>query len=132
MAQVDLAACSLAVGAAPVGCDWCGRPLLRNRRRWCSALCVSLFRRNHLWTSAREAALSRDRFACVRCGSKDGLEVNHIVPLAYSSRHRANPRAASCAHHMDNLETLCHSCHVETTNDQRAKGLIAPLPRKVR
>lgn len=29
-----------------------------------------------------------------------------------------------CAHHQDNLEVLCHACHVEATARQRAAGLF--------
>jgi hypothetical protein len=37
------------------------------------------------------------------------LEVNHRVPV------RGRDRSMSCAHHVDNLETLCRPCHnVET------------------
>jgi len=40
------------------------------------------------------------------------LEVNHIVPADGSHAD------ISCAHHLDNLETLCHRCHAETTAAQ--------------
>jgi 5-methylcytosine-specific restriction endonuclease McrA len=40
------------------------------------------------------------------------LEVNHIVPA--DGAHAE----VSCAHHLDNLETLCHRCHAETTAAQ--------------
>lgn len=67
--------------------------------------------------------MQRDGYACVRCGSKNDLEVNHIYPLGATERtgHRF---AESCEHHLDNLETLCHNCHLEATRQQRAEGLI--------
>lgn len=76
---------------------------------------MSRFRVNHVWRFAREAAL-RAQPACVTCGSMEALEVNHIVPLAGRSRRE------SCAHHQSNLEVLCHDCHVDVTNEQRAVG----------
>jgi hypothetical protein len=42
------------------------------------------------------------------------LEVNHVVPCI--GKHGQ----LSCAHHLDNLETLCLSCHRTVTSAQRA------------
>lgn len=41
------------------------------------------------------------------------LEVNHIFP------RRGRGYANSCAHHLENLETLCRQCHQMVTNVQR-------------
>jgi 5-methylcytosine-specific restriction endonuclease McrA len=150
----------------------CNAPLPPRRRRWCSDRCVSaayeVAWENHYWGSARDAALERDGYKCVRCGA-DGavpqgerdaigpmpdfpadlkprdrntfahsdagrvlrerlsawrdaweglrlrfrLEVNHIVPA--NGAHGV----VSCVHHLDNIETLCHPCHVKVTNAQR-------------
>ena len=120
---MDLHRCSLAAAAAPVGCDWCGKLLGGRQQRWCGALCVAAFRKNHLWTYARKAAIRRDG-GCVRCGSHNGLEVNHKVPLASISSFDGNRGKASCVNHLDGLETLCHDHHVEETRRQRAAGLI--------
>jgi 5-methylcytosine-specific restriction endonuclease McrA len=45
--------------------------------------------------------LERDRHACTKCGSTDGLEVHHVIPAA-----------AGGATSLENLETLCVSCHL--------------------
>ena len=45
-------------------------------------------------------------------------EVNHIVPVNGDRQH------FSCANHLDNLEALCHVCHLAVTAEQRAAGLI--------
>ncbi len=119
----ELRACSLAAAAAPFGCDWCGKPLAGRKQRWCSALCVAAYRNNHLWTYARKAAVRRDR-GCVVCGSHNGLEVNHIRPLGSVKWFDGNRGRASCLHHLDGLETLCHQHHVEVTRRQRSEGLI--------
>lgn len=67
----ELKRCPLAVGPFPPDarrCDWCGEGLAGRRRRWCSDACSSAYSVNHAWTSARAAALRRDR-VCQRCGS---------------------------------------------------------------
>lgn len=48
-------------------CAWCGTPLPKARRRWCSDECGDTWAQNHSWTSVRYAALVRDRHSCVRC-----------------------------------------------------------------
>lgn len=41
------------------------------------------------------------------------LEVNHVIPVrGQRARH------GSCLNHLDNLETLCHDCHVPETRLQ--------------
>ncbi len=53
------------------------------------------------WRSARRAALSRDHEACVACGSvRKRMEVHHVVPFSLVLRHE-----------LENLITLCGSCH---------------------
>jgi 5-methylcytosine-specific restriction endonuclease McrA len=107
----------------PGECDRCGKKLVGRQTRWCSdrtwgggSKCARLFHevfeRNHDWNDARKAALKRDRNRCVKCGSTDRLEVNHIVPREGRGYGRG------CWHHLDGLETLCHDCHVETTRQQ--------------
>lgn len=59
---------------------------------------------NHYWGSSREAAKKRDGYACVKCGSEERLEVNHIDP-------RWGLNGSGCQHHQDNMETLCKRHH---------------------
>lgn len=129
-----LAACSLAPPLADGACAWCAAPLPPRRRTWCSDRCGETFWANHWWSVARRTAKRRDRYRCARCGhrppkrpARSGyrthaaylaamrawraakrtvrLEVNHIVPCV--GKHGM----LSCAHHLDNLETLCPPCH---------------------
>lgn len=128
----------------PGKCDKCAASLPPRRRRWCSDECARGFyheaARNHDWPVAREAALHRDGHRCVRCGANSQppreeidalrtaargghasydalyrryqLEVNHKVACMGQHAER------SCAHHLDNLETLCATCHKRTTAEQ--------------
>ena len=48
----------------------------------------------------RQEVLRRDGGTCVRCGSRDGIEFDHIVPVARGGTHEPN-----------NLQLLCRSCH---------------------
>lgn len=51
------------------------------------------------------------------------LEVNHIEPRVGAGY------SAGCWNHLDNLETLCHRCHVRvTTNQGRARRGLPPVP----
>ena len=111
--------------AAQVGnCAWCGKELARTKsgaihktRTFCSPAHRALFSMNHRWNWARDKALARDKHACVRCGSTEHLEVNHIHALADQG---IKGYAFGCHHHIDNLETLCREHHVEVTKQQRA------------
>ena len=103
------------------------------------------YNKNHYWGQARFEALQRDDYKCVKCSwpevidhsiclegktpkhnrndtwcykcrrttSSGPLEVNHIIP------RNGNKEDNSCFHHLDNLETLCHACHVKVTRVQR-------------
>jgi len=53
------------------------------------------------WQRTRELVKRRDGFACVDCGATKQLEIHHKIKL----RFVANP------YEMENLETLCISCH---------------------
>jgi 5-methylcytosine-specific restriction enzyme A len=53
------------------------------------------------WKAARTAARRRDGDRCRQCGSTQGLEVHHIVPIAEGGNRFA----------LSNLATLCGSCH---------------------
>lgn len=55
---------------------------------------------NKEWRAVRAEALERDGRKCVLCGSTDRVQVHHIIPYRYSKSHDIN-----------NLTTLCRSCH---------------------
>jgi 5-methylcytosine-specific restriction endonuclease McrA len=132
-----LAACPLYPPPVEGRCGACGEPLSGRRTRWCSRACAASWRTNHIWTYARRAARTRDRNTCKECGTKRPskpsrrhvtgeayaiaraaydavpMEVNHRVALDGVLRSHAG-----CAHHLENLETLCAPCHKRRTAAQ--------------
>lgn len=73
--------------------------------------------RDKRWPPLRLAAKRRDGWACVECGSRHRLEVDHIDAV----RDRPD-RAFDLA----NLQTLCGSCHARKTRIE--VGLAPPNP----
>lgn len=60
------------------------------------------------WHQAREQALERDERKCVKCSSEEDLEVDHICEQADGG-----------SNYLDNLQTLCKSCHNDKTAESR-------------
>ena len=64
----------------------------------------------------REAVLERDGFKCVRCGSDDHLQADHILPQSLGGPHI-----------IENLRTLCRKCNAgrPVSGDALIKDLAA-------
>lgn len=62
------------------------------------------------WLSVREEVLERDDFQCKHCGltEKEALERGHGLNV-----HHVDPYAESQDNSLDNLITLCQSCHLK-------------------
>lgn len=111
----------------PGVCDAHGTPLTGRQTRWCSSSCAYVLTLQHDWNAARRAVVARDGNKCVSCGKpgdvnhllRSTLEVNHIVPRV------GKGYGWGCWNHHDNLETLCHDCHVKVTNAQAAERRAA-------
>jgi 5-methylcytosine-specific restriction endonuclease McrA len=71
---------------------------------------VSSFHQDARWRGLRLQAKRRDGWRCVRCGSRVGLEVDHVEPRA---------RRPELALVLDNLQTLCRSCHIDKTRAEQ-------------
>ena len=59
-----------------------------------------------LWKKTRSEVLKRDHYTCQNCGNKERLEVHHITPYRISKDNSLN-----------NLVTLCKSCHLKAENN---------------
>ncbi len=113
-------------------CGACGAALTGRRTCYCSSECSDLYGANHFWGEARRAAIRRDEGKCRRCGEDAELRVYYSTRFGTSS-YRQGPSAEvnhivprdgagygnGCHNHQDNLETLCHKCHLLTTAEQR-------------
>jgi group II intron reverse transcriptase/maturase len=63
------------------------------------------------WAELRLAVLERDGYCCTRCGRTTKLHIHH----RRSRRHGGS-------NEMDNLQTLCGRCHMQTTAWGRPRG----------
>ncbi|MFJ9771807.1 HNH endonuclease [Kitasatospora sp. NPDC101157] len=60
------------------------------------------------WSSRRARTLARDRFRCQRCGAREALEVDHLIPVSRGGSWK-----------LENLWVLCRSCHRSKTHGDR-------------
>jgi len=72
------------------------------------------------WQSKRELVLDRDGFECQQCG-KPEIEVEslHI--------HHKRPVSEGGSHELQNLSTMCESCHYEHHAEDRRNGTLADV-----
>lgn len=73
--------------------------------------------RSKRWPALRYAAKRRDGWACVQCGDKHRLEVDHIKPV------RTHP---GLAFDLGNLQTLCGACHARKTRLECGHPSLSP------
>lgn len=72
------------------------------------------------WAQVRIKALTRDGYACVKCGKRGRLEVDHIVPVA----------RGGLPYDLDNLQTLCRPCHFAKTAKELQRLNRDSLPQE--
>jgi len=77
-------------------------------------------RKNPRWNAVRYLAKKRDGFRCTECGNPRRLEVHHV------KRVKDYPELA---YELDNLKTLCTSCHSRITKIECGFG-CNPIPGK--
>lgn len=63
------------------------------------------------WKIARNKALIRDSLQCVKCSSREHLEVDHIEEL----------KDNGAKYDLANLQTLCRRCHAIKTQRENKK-----------
>ena len=61
------------------------------------------------WAKVRVQVLDRDGWACVKCGHKGRLEVDHITPL----------EDGSPLYELSALQSLCRTCHFLKSQGER-------------
>jgi DEAD/DEAH box helicase domain-containing protein len=75
------------------------------------------------WQKIREAVRTRDQFKCQVCGAEESArrhEVHHKVPFrAFTSSAEAN--------RLENLTTLCRTCHQKVEQNVRMRSGLAGL-----
>lgn len=95
-------------------CANCGKTLGGNQIYYCGEDCKSEFYSAHptsvRWNDLRLQALARDRSICAKCG-KPAEEVDHIREI----------REGGPEFDLENLQSLCHDCHVLKTNENRRR-----------
>ena len=67
------------------------------------------------WARLRRSVFRRDRGRCVNCGRVSRMECDHIMPLD----------RGGAEYDLDNLQTLCRTCHIEKTRVENRKPLSA-------
>lgn len=73
--------------------------------------------RDKRWSALRFKAKRRDGFACVKCGARGRLEVDHIKPV------RDRPELAF---EISNLQSLCGQCHGRKTRVEVGHPELSP------
>ena len=92
-------------------CNFCGKPLPKYRRKFCSDDCqIKNFELNiapYWWSNATRLALEKADNKCDECGSIVNLQVHHKDPLKGEARHNNKKNQ------LDNLIVLCKDCHLK-------------------
>ena len=71
------------------------------------------------WAELRLTILARDGYRCTQCGSQQNLHIHHRTP-----------RRKGGTHQIDNLQTLCQHCHIQTTPWGRPDGTGSTQSRR--
>jgi len=92
-------------------CRVCGKSIKRPFRKHCSTKCSMEYQKCFkTWTELRDKVIARDN-KCLKCGSKSQLEVDHIRAIVNGGG----------MWDINNLRTLCHTCHVRKTKSDLYK-----------
>jgi DEAD/DEAH box helicase domain-containing protein len=83
------------------------------------------------WKTQRERTLERDGYRCRTCGSEarpgQGLHVHHIKPFRDYGYVRGKNEAYRLANELENLVTLCASCHRQAEAGQQTRSALGGL-----
>lgn len=79
-------------------------------------------------SSVIEHAFRKSGGSCERCGSKERIEVHHILFIWYAAEYF--PQLASWAlKSAENAQCLCHDCHVKVHQENNEAELNAQAAR---
>lgn len=76
---------------------------------------------NQSWREIRKKVLIRDNFLCRKCGASKKLSVHHVIP---QKKTRDNS--------LDNLITLCSSCHLKMDLDFIKYGTTQYMQKEIK
>ena len=80
------------------------------------------------WPQQRKLALARDGFRCRTCGASEGmLHVHHIRPFREFAYLPGQNDHYLAANELDNLITLCPSCHRQAEAGQQTRSALGGL-----
>jgi len=80
------------------------------------------------WQQQRQKALARDNHQCRLCGAAEGmLHVHHIRPFREFNYRPGQNEAYREANQIDNLITLCPSCHRQAEAGQQTRSALGGL-----
>ena len=74
--------------------------------------------RGSVWQALKKATLVKCGGKCVKCGSRDRLELDHIKPLNFGGNNLPN-----------NLQILCNSCHKLKTKSEGHGNRVGRVSR---
>ena len=79
------------------------------------------------WAAQRQAALARDEQRCQMCGATQNLHVHHIRPFREFGYEPGRNEFYRQANVLENLVTLCASCHRRAEEGQRTRSALGGL-----
>lgn len=62
-------------------------------------------KREAIKTKIKSEVLKRDNYECKKCGSKNNLHIDHIIPVTKGGKNLLN-----------NLQVLCQQCNISKSN----------------
>ncbi len=62
-------------------------------------------KRKNIIDSVKNKIFQRDNYACTKCGNKEKLHIDHIVPVSLGGTNNEN-----------NLQVLCSTCNLRKNN----------------
>ena len=83
------------------------------------------------WPQQRDAARVRDKYRCRQCGVEERVgrqhDAHHLVPFRTFGYVPGANEFYLQANQLDNLVTLCSTCHRQVERGQRARGALSGL-----